>query len=44
MKTHAAVRRTLKQIRKETKSEGPSLVCEGETWIREKEVSGNKRG
>jgi hypothetical protein len=45
MKTHAVVKRTLKQIRKEIKSKGPALVCEGETWIRKnEEVSDNKRG
>jgi hypothetical protein len=45
MKTHAVVQRTLKQIRKEIKSKVPTLVCEGETWIRKnEEVSDNKRG
>jgi hypothetical protein len=33
MKTYASVRKTLKQIRKEIKSKGPTLLCESETWI-----------
>lgn len=45
MKTNAAVQRTLKQIRKEIKSKGPTVLCEGETWVRKKEeVSENKTG
>jgi hypothetical protein len=45
MKTHSAVQKTLKQIRKEIQSKVPTLVCEGETWVRKnEEVSENKRG
>ena len=45
MKTRAAVRRTLKQTRKEIKLKVPTLVCEGETLIRKKEeVSESKSG
>jgi hypothetical protein len=38
-------KRTLKQIRKQIKFKGPTLVYEGETWTtKNEEVSDNKGG